>query len=310
MKTKFKYRVAITTGDQDGIGPEVTFKALKEISKYKDIQFFIYTSKVVSKFERLLVRSASEDLLNLHSKMQINIVRSDSSPSNWVEDAAQQAKNGAIDGLVTAPLSKPQIFKDGYSDMGHTGILKRVLKSKSVFMTFLGPKMNVLLLTGHIPIKDVEENISLLELKKAINSVTKLKKSLSIKGKTALVGLNPHAGDSGIIGKFDDRLRKYLSKNIHADLLQDLLVPDAAFSEKNREKIGFYIALYHDQGLIPFKTLHGVESGVHLSLGLPIVRTSVDHGTAKDIFNKNVANSSSMKDAIHLAVELIKNRRV
>jgi len=120
------------------------------------------------------------------------------------------------------------------------------------------------------------------------------------------LGLNPHAGDSGLIGSFDDLVLKPILDRLRQEgfLIEGPLVPDVAFLKTNWKKYLAYVACYHDQGLIPFKMIHGFESGVHLTLGLPFIRTSVDHGTAKDLFDLDHADDRSMREAIKAALEL------
>ena len=126
----------------------------------------------------------------------------------------------------------------------------------------------------------------------------------------ALVGLNPHAGEKGLIGKFEsENLKPVLTQIKKKHSVEGPLVPDAAFFDDNWKKYSTYVCLYHDQGLIPFKMVHGQDSGVHLTLGLPFIRTSVDHGTAKNIFGKNKANPNSMIEAVDWAIKLAKRKR-
>ncbi|MGZ3768438.1 MAG: 4-hydroxythreonine-4-phosphate dehydrogenase PdxA [Bdellovibrio sp.] len=312
-----KVKVALTTGDIDGIGFEVTAKALYHLGPQRNAQFFLWRSKNVpkkylklidKKWVRVTVDSL-ENALKIKGSYLIDI-ESDLSPAEWVEISARACLNRKIDGLATAPISKTGIKEAGFKDLGHTDILKRISKSKSVNMGFIGNKFNVVLATSHIPLSkvanDIKRDNSLLASLKNANSL-RLKLPAKIKNKPiAILGLNPHAGEEGLIGadelQFYPKLKKFADKNNIP--ISEPLVPDAAFFPMNWKKYSVYLALYHDQGLIPFKLVHGQTSGVHISLGIPFIRTSVDHGTAKNIFGKDKANPNSMMDAIEWAVKL------
>ncbi len=166
-------------------------------------------------------------------------------------------------------------------------------------MGFVGKEFNVLLATDHISLSSVESQLLNGEFKKALRSADLFRKMLKDKRKIGVLGLNPHAGEKGIIGNCESRLFKKLPPQFEGPL-----VPDAAFLKKNWKRYSVFQCLYHDQGLIPFKMQHGQDSGVHVTIGLPFIRTSVDHGTAEDIFNKNIANCSSMLEAIELNLRI------
>lgn len=306
-------RIAITTGDIDGIGLEVTVKALQKIGPQANSQFLVYrsidsTHFRLPKFERVQVLDLQEALAIKTKKNQlIEIVRGDS-PALWVEEVASACLLKQLDSMVTAPLSKQEVQRAGLSDIGHTDILKRVSGSKTAFMTFMGPKFNVLLVSGHLPVQSVERALSPELIEKALQAADQARRLLSksqSKKPLAILGLNPHAGDQGLIGSFDERVLKPLLKSVGKKIaLVGPLVPDVAFLPENWNKYSVYVAQYHDQGLIPFKMIHGFDAGVHLTLGLPIRRSSVDHGTAKDLFGKNKANPGSMIEAIKWGVRL------
>jgi 4-hydroxythreonine-4-phosphate dehydrogenase len=309
-------RIALTTGDSDGIGLEVTLKALGKLGPQKGIQFLLwredslYASKEIKKldkkFKRITVESLAE-ALKIEGNYLIDIA-SDLSPAHWVEESAKACMKDQLQGMATAPLSKVTIKKAGFKDLGHTDILKRVSGAKKVHMGFIGDKFAVVLATGHIPITQITKHLSFSSLAEAILHADEMRKLLPAAKKNkpiGVLGLNPHAGEQGLIGKEELLLFPELAawakeKKIP---LQGPLVPDAAFFPQNWNKYSVYVALYHDQGLIPFKMAHGQDSGVHMTLGIPFIRTSVDHGTATDIFGKNKANPSSMSDAIRWAVK-------
>ncbi len=299
--------LAITTGDADGIGLEVTLKALLSLPIKKKLKYCVYLPfKTHYKFNKL-IRSVS---LRYNSD-SLEFIFSNCSPATWVQDAARGCISGTYHAMITAPLSKELIRRSGLRGIGHTDILKSEAKAKIVHMAFLGDKFNVLLATGHLPLKSVAKNTTVKSLTAAISAANSVRTRLSptlARKPLALIGLNPHAGENGLIGNeesliFAKALRHARKKGLR---ISGPLVPDAAFLKENWNKFSLFISPYHDQGLIPFKMIHGRDSGIHLSVGLPFIRTSVDHGTAKDIFGKNLANPKSMIEAINWAESLAK----
>jgi 4-hydroxythreonine-4-phosphate dehydrogenase len=206
--------------------------------------------------------------------------------------------------MATAPLSKTLVQKEGYQAKGHTEILQKVSGVSDVHMVFIGSNFNVLLATGHLPLQKVPGFLTQEVLQKALDHALQLRKILSPKLRKkpiALLGLNPHAGEAGVLGKEEIRVFKPLLPQYKA--VEGPLSPDAAFLEQNWSRYSVFVCPYHDQGLIPFKMVHGTR-GFHLTFGLTFVRTSVDHGTAFDIYGKNKADGSSMYDAIKACLEL------
>jgi 4-hydroxythreonine-4-phosphate dehydrogenase len=320
-------RIAITSGDQDGIGPEVTAKALAKIGPQRGVHFYLwrapvfqkkYLSLINKRFKRKTFNSWSEAFKHpLTSHRELVEINSMAPPPKWVETAAEAGKFGHIQALVTAPLSKTLIVDSGMKDIGHTEILSRVCMRPHLFMAFLGNKFSVILGTGHIPLRSVNDHLDKRTLKMvlraahSINDVLNVdKKAIKAKKGVALVGINPHASENGLIG--DTEIKVFLPALFELQKEHNLkiagpLVPDAAFLQKNWNLYNVYVCPYHDQGLIPFKVVHQHKSGCHMTMGLPFIRTSVEHGTAKDIFGKNLANESSMIDAIQWAIHFSKN---
>lgn len=312
-------RIAITTGDPDGIGTEITAKALAKLKPKAGVSFLMWRSPRCSKrdldlidrsFKRITVSSWPEALKVIpDSHKEIIDINSNLPAPLWVEKTAEASHFGHIDAMVTAPISKTAIKAAGLKDMGHTGILKRVSKSKELFMGFIGDHFNVLLASGHFPIDEIPTILTESRLSKAVLAADQLRRVLDKKiaeRPIGLLGLNPHAGEEGMIGLQETKIHANVLKTARAQgiKIEGPLVPDAAFSPKNWKRYSVYVANYHDQGLIPFKMIHGQESGVHVTMGLPFVRTSVDHGTAKDIFGKNKADPRSMLAAIEWALRL------
>ncbi len=314
-------RIAITSGDIDGIGTEVIAKALHKLRPQKNIQFILWRSpdcpsshlRIIDKsFRRHSFTSWPEAMSYMpeHSKDLIEII-SNLSPAVWVEQSAQAARFGHIDAIATAPLSKITIQKAGLKDIGHTDILRRVSGVGNVYMGFIGAHFSVVLATGHLPVQKIAKAWNAENLSGAVVAAKELRalfKKREQNKPIGILGLNPHAGESGLLGNDIEIVKEVIKKNKDMHL-SGPLVPDVAFQPDERGKHAIYISAYHDQGLIPFKMLHGRESGVHISLGLPFVRTSVDHGTAKDIFGKNKADYRSMLEALEWAINLAKKRR-
>lgn len=311
---------AITTGDINGIGFEITCKALLKLRSSNNFLIFCspnselkYIQKLKKKFNILLSTSIDEAfdcLPSMPRKKSILIfVIQNSSPAKWVEQSSELAMTKKISGLITAPMSKPVIHRNNPKDLGHTEILKRISKVKNnLFMCFIGSKFKILISTGHIPISKVSQEFKkkLVESLSFANQIANTFASNSFKKPIGVVGLNPHAGDSGLIGKDDFFIKKAVEKNHKNYPTEGPLVPDVVFSNNNFKKYSLILCQYHDQGLIPFKMAHGFDTGVHITIGLPFIRTSVDHGTAFDLFGKNCANFKSMKLAIDWCIKLSK----
>lgn len=317
-------KISLTTGDIDGIGLEVSAKALAKIGPKKDVNFVLWRSPRATKkylnlidtqFKRVRINSWSDFLkINLTSHQELIDICSSEPPAIWVEQCARACLSGHLQGIATAPLSKLTIQRDAQlSDLGHTQILQRVSKSKSLHMAFIGKNFSVILATGHLPLDKVKESLCRNKLESAFYAANQLRKILPKKKQIkpiAVLGLNPHAGEKGLIGKEECSLHEPLIENLRRqDIpIEGPLVPDAAFFKSQWNKYSVYLANYHDQGLIPFKMAHGPGSGVHISLGLPFVRTSVAHGTAKDLFELDCANSDSMVESIQWAIRLAKQK--
>ena len=315
-----KIRVLITTGDTDGIGWEVTAKALAAIGPKAGVQFTLYRhvqSPAVRPLDILLKKKFKTEVVTsllgamaapFNPKVLLE-VRSPRSPAQWIEEAAVACLQDSFQALVTAPLSKTAIADAGMKEIGHTEILARVSGHHDLFMGFLGSKFSVVLATGHRSLARAVTEVNPVRLTHAIQAAGQLRAILPATQAAlplALVGINPHAGESGLIGKEEIWFSK-LVRDLQPSLdIDGPLVPDSAFLPANWKRYSVYICPYHDQGLIPFKMIHGFDSGVHLTLGLPFVRTSVDHGTAKDLFGKNKAKHGSMKDALSAAIRLSK----
>lgn len=322
-------KIALTCGDTDGIGFEVASKALSQMPERiltgKNL-FFLFRSDSVerkqkkflnlidTRFVRMTFSSVEQSLLFLdsiqhRSQLPQNLLIDLSlktSPAEWVLKASLACQNKLLDSLVTGPLSKKLTVQLKGAPIGHTGIFRQLYPQKPLHMAFVGSDFNVILATDHISLSAVEKELTVKNFKSALVAAENLRSLLKNKKKIAVLGLNPHAGEAGLIGRFEKKMKSVLKPS----KMEGFLSPDAAFFKKNLSRYSLFLALYHDQGLIPFKMHHGQDSGVHVTMGLPFIRTSVDHGTANDIFNQNIANPQSMIEAIQLNLKLLGVRNV
>lgn len=226
------------------------------------------------------------------------------------EAAVRALKQNKIDALVTAPINKHNIQSEEFKFPGHTDYLDKELEGNSL-MLMVCDNLRVGLLTDHVPVKNISEKITETVIRSKIETVFEtLKKDFKInRPKVAVLGINPHIGDNGVIGKEDDDLMKPVLNSIRESgkLVFGPYAADSFFGSNNYKQFDAVIASYHDQGLIPFKTL-SFGQGVNFTAGLDKIRTSPDHGTAFDIAGKGIANESSFKEAVFLAIHIFKNR--
>ncbi|PWU19604.1 MAG: pyridoxal phosphate biosynthetic protein [Bdellovibrio sp.] len=308
--------IIVTTGDLDGIGLEIAVKSLRKIRVPANQRILLFCGPNHRDFSAHLLAGADPDIYNdlgeaLNSRPRrsypLTLISNRTPPPLWVEEACRHCLRNRKDVLVTGPLSKPLIVKTGLKDLGHTDILSRLSGKRDLFMSFWGPELNVVLLTGHLPLAQVEQNLTARRIRQATSLAAQFVRDWMPhlqKKPGAILGVNPHAGDLGLIGN-----KEKLLKNVYRQLaraawkVEGPLPGDSAFLLENRLKYSVFFASYHDQGLIPFKLLHGFNEGVHVTLGLPFLRASVDHGPAKEIFGLNKANCGSMINALKLAIE-------
>ncbi len=283
-------RVIITTGDPSGVGPEVTAKALAS-RKVKGLADFF----VIGDAKTRLGLRKSPDICGKLS-MQ------------YIDRALAIIAKGEADCLVTAPINKANVRAAGFDDFeGHTEYLAAETLTKDYAMMFVGKRMKITLVTRHIAFKDVPAKLTADKIYTAIRLTHRyLSDHFHLKEpKIAVAGLNPHAGEGGIFGKEESLIISPAIKKAAKSCGKILgpFPPDVVFTDAMHGKYDAVIAMYHDQGLIPFKLLY-FKDGVNMTIGLPFVRTSPDHGTAFDIAGKGVADPSSMIEAIRLAVRL------
>ncbi len=277
----------ITTGDPGGIGPEVTSKALASKDIRSSAEFVIIGS--------LKTRTADHGPSALGGReAYANILRAVKIITSSKRPAA----------LVTAPISKHSLYKADIRFSGHTEILAGLTGVSNAVMMFSGGYFKLALVTRHIPVKAVPTQLSKEKITGTISLFAEsLKRDFGIKcPRIGVLGLNPHAGEAGLLGDEEKRIimpaiRAVSNKGVR---LSGPIPPDVAFRDMYTRAFDGLVAMYHDQGLIPFKMLY-FEQGVNVTLGLPFVRTSPDHGTAFDIAGKGKADPSSMIEAVKLA---------
>ena len=304
-------KIAVSIGDLNGIGFEIALKAHKKVSKICKPVYLIDKSMALQAC-KLLGKNLPKDFkcieVGKDFAIKPGVVSKKSGFYSFksFKKAIKLAKNKKVDAIVTLPINKEAWNKAQILYKGHTEVLKDEFKKEAIMMIGC-KKLFSILYTQHIPLKDVPKEVT---FKKLSNFFLNLQNSLQTK-KIAVLALNPHAGDNGVIGDEEEIIKKAI-KNINKKLKKEIfygpLVPDTAFSPKSIKNIKYFVAMYHDQGLIPVKTLYFDES-INVTLGLPIVRTSVDHGTAFDIAYKEKKPSiksyvNAVKEALYLSEKL------
>lgn len=330
MNKESKIKIGISIGDINGIGVEVILKTFDDKRMLDFCTPIIFGStKVISFYKKTMNSNISIHSISNISKVvdgKINVlnvwqedVEITSGKSNEVggkyaflslKEAVESLKNNSIDVLVTAPINKENIQSDEFKFAGHTEYLENELEGESL-MILMADKLRVGLVTGHIPIADISKTVTPELIKKKVNLMYKtLVQDFEIsKPKIALLGLNPHCGDNGVIGNEDDEIIKptVLELQNEGKLVYGPFAADGFFGSKAYEQFDAILAMYHDQGLAPFKTL-SFGKGVNFTAGLNKVRTSPDHGTAFEIAGKNSADESSFKEALYKAIDIYKTR--
>ena len=322
--------VGISIGDLNGIGSEVILKTFEDsrmlelctpvIFANAKILSFVkksFTSTVqfhgVDKLDQVL--PGKLNVFNLWKEsVDINLGANDEKIGEYAIKsfvaATKALKDGEIDVLVTAPINKYNIQSEDFKFPGHTDYLDQELEGNALMM-MVHDDLRVGLLTDHVPLNEVSSHLTEELITRKIETIRKsLIQDFSIvKPKIAVLSLNPHAGDGGVIGKEDDLVLKPALKKIFekGTMVFGPFPADGFFGSGQYEKYDAVVATYHDQGLIPFKTL-SFGKGVNYSAGLNRIRTSPDHGTAYDIAGKDMADYNSFKEAVYLAIDIFRSR--
>lgn len=331
MKSGQKIKLGVSIGDLNGIGGEILLKTFDDSRMLDFCTPVIFASvKTLSFLKKhfdltLNIHGVDDASQVLEGKINVvNVWKENVNINFGVEDpesgkyafkslqaATRALKNDDIDVLVTAPINKNTIQSEEFNFPGHTDYLAKELEGESL-MFMITNNLKVGLLTDHVPLKDIASVITPGLIEKKINIIQKtLQQDFRVsKPKIAVLGINPHSGDNGLIGKEDETILKPTLEKIKekGHLVYGPFAADSFFGTKNHENFDAVIASYHDQGLIPFKTLSFGE-GVNFTAGLNKVRTSPDHGTAFEIAGKNIANINSFKEAVFKAIEIYKTRK-
>lgn len=330
VSTQKKLKIGISIGDLNGIGSEIVLKTFEDpmmlelctpvIFAHKGLLIFLKKHfELNGNFHAINDPSeAVDDQINVvnvwQKKVQLQFGEEDKALGEYtlasLESAAKALKQNQVDVLVTAPINKNVIQSERFQFPGHTDYLAKEFGGKSL-MFMVSEELKVGLLTDHVPVKDVAQKITPELIRQKIALITEsLKQDFRVqRPKIAVLGINPHSGDNGVIGKEDDEvLRPTLKKlNDEGNLVFGPYAADSFFGTKNYKNFDAIIAAYHDQGLIPFKTL-SFGKGVNFTAGLNRVRTSPDHGTAYEIAGKGVADESSFRQAVFAAIDIYRNR--
>lgn len=321
-------KVGISIGDVNGIGPEVIMKALADNRILSDCVPIIYGSNKVLAFHKKNLDLSDFAYQSIESaeeakgkKVFVVNMWKDEIPFDIgnvtelggkyalesLERAAQDLASGKIDVLVTAPISKEAMAKTGFTFPGHTEYLANMAGEEDALMMMVSPTLRVGLVTSHIPLKDVHTTITKEKIAAKILALnSSLKKDFGItRPKIAVFGLNPHAGENGKMGNEEAQIINPAIVEAQSDgiLAYGPYPADGFFGSASKSQFDAVLAMYHDQGLAAFKAL-SFDEGVNFTAGLPIVRTSPDHGTAFDIAGMNKASGSSMRNAIYLAIDV------
>ena len=327
-------RIAVTLGDSNGVGPEVVLKCLLDSRLTKFVEPIVIGSahvlrthasrlgysehpvrvvesvpEYVKPGEIVVLDVSNDDTVEVH----FGQITSGAGllAMTAVEYATDLCTSGEVDAMVTAPISKEAIALAGYSSPGHTEFIARRVGCENYTMMMISDELRVGLVTGHIPIWDVPKGITreaILDKIQIINACLLTDFGLQ-RPKIAVLGLNPHAGDGGVLGReeIESIIPSVKAACDEGSLVFGPFPADGFFAIGAYRLYDAVLAMYHDQGLVPFKTL-AFESGVNYTAGLPIVRTSPDHGTAFNIAGEGKASPGSMRSAIYLAVDVARRR--
>ena len=325
--------IGLSCGDINGIGPEVIIKTIGDARLLEICTPVIFASNKLINYYRKNLPEVAFNFLSIKelsriSHRQINIYNC------WEEEvsinpgvmnepggryaiksltiAAQALKDGKIHGLVTAPIHKKNTQSAEFNYTGHTPFLKNLFSANDVLMLMTAENLKVGLVTEHVPVKDVAQEITRENVLRKLKILhASLQRDFGIdKPRIAVLGLNPHAGDDGLVGKEEEESIKPAIKEAKQNnmIVVGPFSADAFFARGKYDKFDAVLAMYHDQGLIPFKSL-SIGEGVNFTAGLTGIRTSPDHGTAFDIAGQNKANESSLRAAIFTCIDVLNNRK-
>ncbi len=326
-------KIGLTQGDVNGIGYEVMMKALQGMEEFDDLCFIIYGSPKAAAYHRKTLNIPQFSLNNINTPDEahphrINIItcgddnikvelgKSTESAGmaayEALHAAVQDLSDGLIDAIVTAPINKKNIQNDNFHFPGHTEYLEQAAQATALMFLVAG-NLRVGVVAGHVPIAQVASYITADKIVDKLRIMNQsLRTDFNIDGpRIAVLGLNPHAGDNGFLGSEEQDI---IAPAIAAAQAEGICAmgpypADGLFGSEALSRFDAVLAMYHDQGLAPFKAL-AFTSGVNFTAGLPIIRTSPDHGTAYDIAGMDKADCTSMREAIYLAIDVARNRKM
>lgn len=333
QQNEHKIKVGISMGDYNGVGMEIILKTFADERMFNLCTPVLYGSpKIYAYYKKMLeldnplynickdnseVRDGNRINLRVVLEDEVNINPGEPSKEagkvafKSLEAATADLKAGEIDVLVTAPIDKNTIQSDDFKFSGHTEYLAKELEADEHIMLLIANDLRVGLVTGHVPVSEISNNLT---KKKILSKIKILNHSLKedfgiTKPRIAVLGLNPHSGDNGLIGKEEEEI---IIPAIEEARRNDILAfgpypADGFFGSNQFKQFDAVLAMYHDQGLIPFKYM-AFNDGVNYTAGMSAVRTSPDHGTAYSIAGKNEADVSSFRNAIYAAIDIYRNR--
>jgi 4-hydroxythreonine-4-phosphate dehydrogenase len=328
-----KIRVGISCGDINGVGLEVIIKTFFDNRMHQVCTPVIYASNKMLSLQRKALNMNEFQYQTVRNSSEI-ILRKTNVINCWEEEvhvdfgkenaeggkyallsllaAVKDLKENKFDVLVTAPINKHNIQSGEFNFPGHTEFLAKEFNATDHLMFLVSDNLRVAVVSGHIPVSQVAQTLTPEKIISKIRLMNhSLKRDFGIrKPKIAVLGLNPHAGDAGLIGKEESEIILPAIKKSFDDglFVYGPYSADGFFGSGTFKKFDAVLAMYHDQGLIPFKAL-SFTSGVNFTAGLPIVRTSPDHGTAYDIAGKGIANEESFREAIYTAINILQKRQ-
>lgn len=317
-----KIKLAITTGDPSGIGAEIACKFAESIAQNDEYEVILVSYEYIIRhtFETLLNKpmpplTIVEPDEKVTFDIKYGVIKPEYGKASmlFVEKAVRMVQSGEADAVVTCPINKASIKEGGYNFPGHTEFLGFLTKSRHFSMLMVGDKVRCVLATTHVP---MEQLVDKLDEKAIMNAILNANAAGQFfcgkrQPRIAVCGLNPHAGDNGALGDEEITLISPVVEIAQAEGI-DVEGPfpaDSLFVKAAKGEYDFVVVMYHDQGLIPVK-MESFGNAVNVTLNLPIIRTSVDHGTAFDIAGKGIASCTSIKRASEVAAEMVKNARL
>ncbi|MCF7858523.1 MAG: 4-hydroxythreonine-4-phosphate dehydrogenase PdxA [Candidatus Cloacimonetes bacterium] len=314
-------KIAITTGDPAGVGPEITSKAIRFLKLKKDVIIIIYgkvesckAGNRIKKIEKVSEAVSPKYIYWIeinNNKIEIGkpSVLSGKVAYEILCRCTEDLNSGKLSAVVTAPVSKAAIRLSYQSFIGHTEFFAEKSNSKNVVMSFWGPYFNLALLSTHLAISDICNHLKTTDLAAKFRVIYDQTIKMIPDARIAMLGVNPHAGENNAFGNEDELIKSVLKELKNENIQIDGPFPADTFFSSKVTSYDMVISAYHDQGLIPFKMI-SAEEGVNVTLGLPFIRTSVDHGTAYDIAGKGIASEKSLEQAIKLAEKMLLGNRV